>query len=282
MSLIKLPELDAGPRPGGAEFTPRPDALERWEPQMRATEQDDAPTITMYGPIGRGWDGEGVTDQRIAAALRAIGKRDVVVNINSPGGDVFTGTAIYNMLREHPARVTVRVMSVAASIASVIAMAGDDILMGEGASYMIHNASAVVFGNRHDLAEASEWLAPFDEAMAQIYAARTGLSVAEIAAMMDKETWVRARQAVDEGWATGMLDSAHIVDGGPDAAGQRKALATVEAALASAGHTRAQRRAALQNLFSGKPSAAAPDAMPSAGDANAAALQSLIQTIKGA
>ena len=110
----------------------------------------------------------------------------MVVNINSPGGDFFEGVAIYNLLREHQGRVTVQVMGLAASAASVIAMAGDQILMGDGSFLMIHNAWAVAIGNRHDMADAAKLLEPFDTAMAKVYAARSGVTEAEAARMMDE------------------------------------------------------------------------------------------------
>ncbi|HEC0958195.1 TPA: Clp protease ClpP, partial [Klebsiella pneumoniae] len=144
-------------RLGAAQFDMRPDALERWEPEVRAA-GNDANSISIYDSIGENWEGTGVTAKRISAALRAIGDKDVVVNINSPGGDFFEGVAIYNLLREHPGRVTVQVMGLAASAASVIAMAGDEILMGDGSFLMIHNAWAVAIGNRHDMADAAKLL----------------------------------------------------------------------------------------------------------------------------
>ncbi|GGX32753.1 ATP-dependent Clp protease proteolytic subunit [Pigmentiphaga litoralis] len=279
MSLLKLPEIRADQRVGAAQFDVRPEALERWEPGVRAAADSDA-SISVYDSIGENWDGTGVTAKRIGAALRNIGQRDVTVNINSPGGDFFEGVAIYNLLREHQARVTVRVMGVAASAASIIAMAGDDILMGDGAFLMIHNAWAVAIGNRHDLRESADWLEPFDEAMADVYAARTGLDAKAIAKLMDDESWIGASVAVKDGFATGLIERAAIAhDSGTQAQGSRKALAMVEASMARAGHSRSARRDTLKALFSGTPSAADQPAMPSAGDL-AASLQSLITSLK--
>ena len=279
MSLIKLPEIRADHRLGAAQFDARPDALERWRPEIRAAVEADN-SISMYDAIGEGWDGGGVTTKRVAAALRSMGPNaDVQVNINSPGGDFFEGVAIYNTLREHKGKVTVRVMGLAASAASVIAMAGDEILMGDGAFLMVHNAWAVAIGNRHDMADASARLAPFDAAMANVYAARAGISVAEAAALMDKETWIGAAQAVDDGFATGLIASTDIKQ---DASAHvsRKTLALVEASMARAGHSRSVRRDAFKALFSGTPGAAEETATPSAGE-TAAWLHSLTQTLKG-
>lgn len=278
MSLRKLPEIRAERRLGAAQFDMRPDALERWEPEVRAAQAGDN-SISIYDSIGENWEGTGVTAKRISAALRSIGEKDVVVNINSPGGDFFEGVAIYNLLREHPGKVTVRIVGLAASAASVIAMAGDEILMGDGAFLMIHNAWAVAIGNRHDMADAAKLLEPFDAAMAAVYAARTGITASEAARMMDDETWIGAAQAVDDGFADGLLDGAAATKDAKQTGG-RKALALVEAAMAKAGHSRSMRRDTLKSLFSGKPSAAEP-AMPRAGDDETAVLlQGLLDNIK--
>lgn len=279
MSLLKLPEIQAS-AVTRVQFDARPDAMERWEPEVRAAAESDK-TIMIYDVIGQDfWTGDGVTAKRISAELRAIGKNDVTVNINSPGGDFFEGVAIYNLLREHPAKVTVQVMGLAASAASVIAMAGDEILMGDGSFLMIHNAWAVAIGNRHDMAAAAEQLAPFDAAMADVYAARTGMTAKEAAVLMDKETWINASKAVEDGFATGLLDDAQITTD-TQAKGNKKYLALVEASMAKAGHSRSVRRDVLKNLFSGTPGAAGNDATPSAGNDIAASLQSLIATLKG-
>lgn len=278
MSLLKLPEIKASAI-SRVQFDARPDALERWEPAIRAASSEDA-TISVYDTIGWSWEGEGVTAKRISAALRAIGGRDVTVNINSPGGDFFEGVAIYNLLRAHPHKVTVQVMGLAASAASVIAMAGDEILMGDGAFLMIHNAWAIAIGNRHDMVAASEQLAPFDAAMADVYAARSGMTSTQTAALMDKETWINASQAVEDGFATGLMESSQITHE-TNAQGHKKYLALVEASMAKAGHSRSTRRDVLKNLFSGTPSAAGDSAMPSAGADIAASLQTLLSTVQG-
>lgn len=266
MSLRKLPTIKAEAPPSGLPWEVRPDALDRWNPAIRAAEADDSATISIYDTIGFDpWTGEGVTAKRIAAALRSIGKREVSVNINSPGGDFFEGIAIYNLLREHPAKVSVRVMGIAASAASVIAMAGDDVEIGQGAFLMIHNAWAVAIGNRHDMAKAAEFLAPFDESMADLYAAHTGLKVKDVAAMMDAETFIGAEQAVEEGWADRVMPVGREIESNDPTAKTRRTLAVAEAAFARAGLNRKDRRAMLRDLTSpGTPRAAEP-ATPRAG-----------------
>jgi ATP-dependent Clp protease protease subunit len=280
MSLLSLPEIRADHRLNSAQYDVRPDALEKWEPGVRAAAGDDSASISIYDQIGDNWEGTGITAKRISAALRNIGARNLTVNVNSPGGDFFEGVAIYNLLREHKAKVTVNVMGLAASAASVIAMAGDEILMGDGAFLMIHNAWTVAIGNRHDIAQAAEVLAPFDAAMAKVYSQRAAISEAEAAALMDKETWIGAEQAVADGFATGLLDSAQVAKD-TNASGGRKALALIEASMARAGYSRGARRDALKALFDGTPGAAVENAMPGAGDDVAASLQNLINALQG-
>lgn len=277
MSLLKLPEIRADAGLMGAHFDMRTDAVERWQPEVRAADTDAH--ISIYEPIGAEWDGTGVTARRIGAALRSIGPRDVTVSINSPGGDFFEGVAIYNLLREHPARVTVRVVGLAASAASVIAMAGDDILMGDGAFFMVHNAWAVAVGNRHDMQAAAGLLEPFDAAMADLYAQRTGMKQEEVVKLMDAETWLGAKAALQDGFATGMLDDQQITHD-TQASTRTKPLALIEASMAKAGYSRSARRDVLKAMFQGTPSATQA-AMPSAGNQDAAQLQSLIDTLKG-
>jgi len=277
MSLLKLPEIRADAGLMGAHFDMRTDAVERWQPEVRAADTDAH--ISIYEPIGAEWDGTGVTARRIGAALRSIGPRDVTVSINSPGGDFFEGVAIYNLLREHPARVTVRVVGLAASAASVIAMAGDDILIGDGAFFMVHNAWAVAVGNRHDMQAAAGLLEPFDAAMADLYAKRTGMKQEEVVKLMDAETWLGAKAALQDGFATGMLDDQQITHD-TQASTRTKPLALIEASMAKAGYSRSARRDVLKAMFQGTPSATQA-AMPSAGNQDAAQLQSLIDALKG-
>lgn len=281
MSLNKrLPELRVQARIGSVQFDTRPDAMERWAPDVRAAADADN-TISMYDPIGESWDGSGVTAKRVASALRSIGSKDIAVNLNSPGGDFFEGVAIYNLLRTHQGKVTVNVLGLAASAASVIAMAGDEVLMGDGAFLMIHNAWAVAVGNRHDMRGAADMLEPFDQAMAEVYAARSGIDVASVSAMMDKESWITASQAVADGFATGLLDS-QTIKKDASAGTSKRALAMVETAMAKAGYSRSSRRDAFAELFSQGTPRATPsrNATPCAGDDIAASLQSLLTTLK--
>ena len=274
MSLRRLPEVKAFQRPEGFSWDAPAEALERWAP--RAAEADDDSTISIYDAIGSDWYGEGFTAKRMAAALRAIGARAVTVNINSPGGDVFEGLAIYNLLREHPAQVTVKVMGLAASAASFIAMAGDRIEMGLGAFFMVHNSWGVVIGNRHEMRAAADLFDEFDAAMAYIYVARTGLEQSEVAALMDAETWLGARSAVDKGFADATFNDAAASSAAARA--DLPARRRLDALLAKQGVPRSERRRLMREA-AGTHDAAGPDATPCAGF-DTAAVRQLIATLQ--
>lgn len=208
MGNRNLPRAAIPGRPGvSSNLTPS--AAQRWNPDLRAAASEDADvaTVSVLEPIGADMWGDGVTAKRIGAALRSIGDRDVVVNINSPGGDYFEGLAIYNLLREHKGKVTVRILGMAASAASVIAMAADQVLIGRAAFLMIHNTWVAAAGDRHAFRDVADWLEPFDQAAAEVYAARTGQTVAQIAQQLDRETWIGGGAAVEQGFADGLLDS---------------------------------------------------------------------------
>ena len=279
MSLLQLPEIKAEASVSAAQFDMRPDALDRWAPGVCAAVEGEN-SISIYDQIGESWDGSGMTAKKMAGILRSIGAKDVTVNVNSPGGDFFEGVAIYNLLRQHKAKVTVNVMGLAASAASIIAMAGDEINMGDGAFIMVHNAWAVAVGNRHDFKAAAEQLEPFDSAMADVYAARTGMTPKAAAKLMDAETWIGSTQALADGFATGLIAREQIAQD-PKARSEKKAMALVDGLMAKAGHDRAKRRDTFHSLFSGKPTAAEKNTMPAAGDDVAVSLQSLISTLKG-
>ncbi|EOD8958799.1 head maturation protease, ClpP-related [Providencia stuartii] len=238
----------------------KPKALDKWNSGIRAASSDN--TISVLDVIGEDFWGEGVTAKRISAALRAIGNQDVVVNINSPGGDMFEGLAIYNLLRAHSGKVTVNVLGIAASAASIIAMAGDEIQMGRGAFLMIHNCWAVGVGNRHDFAKLANDLAPFDKSMSDIYVARSGLPEETISQMMDNETYIGANDAIEKGFADSLL-AADVMDDGDES--PQAAIRKLDALLAKAKTPRSERRRLISALTRSMPSATSdPHGMPSA------------------
>ena len=164
--------------------------------RVRAARAGDPAEILIYDVIGADMFGEGVTAKGVLAALADANGGDVRVRVNSPGGDVFEGLAIYNALKAHPGNVTVEVDGLAASAASVIAMAGDTVTMHEGTLLMIHNASTIGFGDRREMAATAATLGKVDAQLAAIYARVSGATVEACAAMMDAETWFDAGEAV--------------------------------------------------------------------------------------
>lgn len=174
------------------------DVVGRW--LNLANVQASSDTIDIFDIIGEDWFG-GISDTFIADRLQASSGRDIKVRINSPGGDVFAGLSIYNLLRDHNAKVTVEVTGLAASSASIIAMAADEIIMAEGSMMMIHNAWGMAVGNTHDMVETSQLLAKIDGQLAGIYAARTGIEEGEIMTMMNAETFMTHGEAVERSFA---------------------------------------------------------------------------------
>lgn len=283
MSLRSLPEARTFKRPQNYQWDAPSDVLAKWAQMPVSAEQDSDTTISILDVIGEDyWSGTGVTANRISAALRSIGDRAITVRINSPGGDMFEGIAIYNILRTHPAKVTAEILGWAASAASIIAMAGDEIRMGPGSFMMVHNAWGVVIGNRHDMREAAHLFDQFDAALADIYAARTGMKRSEIEKLMDAETFMGASEALEYGFADGITDDADPASGAAISASatmpsQILAKRRIDAALAQQGISRTERRK-MFNQIAGTHNAAEP-AMHDAG-IDIAAMQRLINTIK--
>lgn len=233
-----MPAAHAGAPVAGLRFDLSPRALDRWNPSIQAAAVDDN-SISIFDVIGQDyWTGEGVTAKRIAGALRAIGDGDVVVNINSPGGDMFEGLAIYNLLREHQGHVTVKILGVAASAASIIAMAGDEVQIARAGFLMIHNAWTYAAGNRHDFRAYADYLEPFDAAMADVYVARSGQDAKSIEQMMDGETWIGGSKAIDQGFADTLLASDEVAAG--DERPAALAVRRVENALRASGMPRSE------------------------------------------
>ena len=254
-----------------------PLAFDRWNPAIKASDENDN-TIGIYDPIGYDyWDDSGVTAKRISAALRSLDGADVVVNINSPGGDVFEGLAIYNLLREYKGHVTVRVLGVAASAASFIAMAADEIQIARAGFFMIHNAWTGVWGNRNDLRETADFLEQIDDTIADIYHVRSGLSMDELKADMDKERWINGRDAIDNGFADAFLPSDVVVEDTKNFTKEKVAAHKAEILLAKAGMSRSSRRELIQDL-KGTPGAT-NQATPSASND---VLESVLQSMRNA
>lgn len=239
-------------------FTPN-QVFDRWSADaagIRAVEYGDN-VITMFGPIGEDFWSEGVTAKGVTRQLRAIGDRAVEVHINSPGGDLFEGIAIYNVLREHPQNITIKVMGLAASAASIIAMAGDTVEIGVASFLMIHNCSVFAAGNRHDFREIADFLEPFDEAMVALYAQRTGQDPKDITKWLDAETFMSGQQAIDRGFADKLMSggSTKVDEKAKVEDRELTDLRALEMTFLKAGMSRTDARAQVQKL-KGKPGAA--------------------------
>lgn len=154
--------------------------------------------ILLYDEIG-GW---GVSARRFASDLKALGNLDQIdLHIHSPGGDVFEGTAIYNLLKNHPAKVVVYIDGLAASMASVIAMAGDTVYMPENAMMMVHKPWGIQGGDADDMRRYAELLDKVESTLVMAYVSKTGKGEDEIQALLKDETWMTGREAVEAGFA---------------------------------------------------------------------------------
>lgn len=175
--------------------------------ETRAADGDREPTISIFDYIGDDGEGGGVSAKRVAGALRALAGQDIVVEINSPGGNYFDGVSIYNLLRRHDGNVEVQILGQAASAASVIAMAGDTIAMAHNSEIMIHEARGLFFGTKSEMAGAMAVLGHIDESMVETYAARSGRPAADFSAMIaGKDVYFRGEEAIEAGLADTLME----------------------------------------------------------------------------
>ena len=163
--------------------------------------------LVLNGAIAdESWWGDEVTPARFKDELSNY-KGDLTVWINSPGGDVFAANEIYNALKEHKGKITVKIDSLAASAASVIAMAGDMVYMSPVSMFMCHNPSMMLYGEVSELEQGIEFLNEVKECIINAYQNKTGLSRAKISKMMDAETWLNAKAALELGFCDKILYS---------------------------------------------------------------------------
>ena len=175
-------------------------------------------TLFLNGMISdETWYGDEVTPQLFKDELNA-GNGNITVWINSPGGDVFAAAQIYNMLRDYKGSVTVKIDGIAASAASVIAMAGDTVCVSPVAMMMIHNPMTVAMGDTAEMQKAIEMLSSVKDSIINAYEIKTGLSRAKLSHLMDAETWMDAGKAVELGFADEVMKRpAEIEDTEPPA-----------------------------------------------------------------
>ena len=227
--------------------------LDKWNPALKV--QSKANTIEILDVIGFDYSDGGITVKSIMTKLEEFDGNDIKIVINSPGGDMFEGIAIMNALKQYQGKVHADVIGLAASAASVVMMGCDTVRIAESGFVMIHNCWTVAAGDRKEFARMSEYLSPFDDSMANLYSQRTGIDKAEIAEMMDKETFLSGANAIEKGFADALLDE-EIIEAKLDT--NLKALRELEASLRESGYSRTQAKALLNDL-KGKTSTAEDD-----------------------
>ena len=166
-----------------------------WKNQTDGEEAAER-VLELYGTIAEeSWFDDDVTPKMFRDELNA-GTGDITIWINSPGGDCVAASQIYSMLMDYKGKVTVKIDGLAASAASVIAMAGTKVLMAPTALMMIHNPATMAFGDHEDMQKAIDMLNEVKESIINAYEIRTGLSRAKLSHLMDEETWMNANKAI--------------------------------------------------------------------------------------
>lgn len=172
--------------------------------QVSVQRSNDTATIDVFGSIGEDWYGEGLSLRQVVETIKNT-TGTITLRINSGGGDAFEGDAIYSALIAAPNRVEVEILALAASAATVVAMAGDEIRIAEHGVFMIHRAQVGVYGDVDDLESAAQLLRASDTGAVRIYARKTGKTEAEISEMVRKQTWLTGQEAVDAGFASRLV-----------------------------------------------------------------------------
>ena len=175
-------------------------------------DEAEALSIKIYDEIGDdGWGG-GITTETINEQLQNANDKPLNIYINSYGGEVFEGFAIYNMLKNYKGFKTVYVDGIAASIASVIAMCGNKVVMNKASMLMIHNASGLAYGNAEEMKKVVNALEQINEVIRGVYMAKTGMDEATIKNLMDNETYLKPQDALDYGFIDEILEEEKQVD----------------------------------------------------------------------
>ena len=215
-------------------------------------DSDDTRTLRLEGPIDEeSFWGDEITPQMFRDELNA-GEGDVTVWINSPGGNVFAAAEIYTMLKDYKGSITVKIDAIAASAASVVAMAGDVVQMSPVAMLMIHDPSTIAMGNTKDMEKAIEVLTEVKESIINAYAAKSGLSHARIANLMSNETWMNAKKAVELGFADEILFAKKDDEPNSDPADPEKPEETPDEEPGEGGEKQPIQKDAAGHLFSSR------------------------------
>lgn len=163
--------------------------------------------IIIYSEIGETFWGDGVSAKSFSDELKKLpdSVKEITVRVNSPGGDVFDGVTIYNRLKQHSANVTVYIDGLAASIASIVALAGNEVIASEGTLMMIHKPMAGIHGNANEMEEMITLLDEVEEQLVSIYRRKTNMDRSEIKALLSKETWMNAEEAKEMGFVDSIM-----------------------------------------------------------------------------
>lgn len=198
--------------------------------QIRAAAESDDAEILIYDDIGASSWGDGVTAKQFVRDLSALDAKTLTVRINSAGGDVFEGLAIHHAIRRHKATVTTEIDGLAASIASIIALAGDEVRMSDNAFFMIHDPWGMGVGNAKEMRELADLLDKVGGSLANVYAEKTGRDVTEVQDWMTAETWFNADEALAAGFVDKLVKGKKIA-ARADLTGFRNAPSALKAAL---------------------------------------------------
>ena len=189
----------------------------KWKVKAATETASEERTLFLNGTIAEdSWYDDDVTPQLFKDELMS-GNGNITVWINSPGGDCVAAAQIYNMLMDYPHDVTVKIDGIAASAASVIAMAGTKVLMSPVSTMMIHNPATVAWGDTGEMEKAIAMLEAVKDSIINAYEIKTGLSRAKLSHLMDSETWMDANKAVELDFADGILSRAQAGDEAPPA-----------------------------------------------------------------
>lgn len=177
----------------------------KWKNEVTSPNEDENRVLILNGTIAEeSWFDDDVTPELFRKELNS-GKGDITVWINSPGGDCVAAAQIYNMLMDYKGNVTIKIDGIAASAASVIAMAGTKVLMSPVSMLMIHNPMTIAFGNAGEMEKAIAMLDEVKESIINAYEIKTGMSRAKLSHLMDAETWMDANKAVELGFADNII-----------------------------------------------------------------------------
>jgi ATP-dependent Clp protease protease subunit len=166
--------------------------------------KDDVATIYLYDTIDPYW---GVSAKQFVKDLNALKNPTIHLRINSPGGDVFDGRAIATAIAQHPSKIVAHVDGLAASAASYVAIAADEVEMAPGSFFMIHRAWSIAYGNAADMRETADVLEKIDEALVSDYVKQSGQTEEQVRAWLDAETWFSAEETVTNGFADRVSDA---------------------------------------------------------------------------